>query len=582
MRRHPTETESYEDTEHEGDEWSQPQGDLWGQNQNATGGEWGQGVGGGARNAGAQNAWEPNQNAAGAWGQNADEVRGQHMGGGWDQGAEGWVGGAWDQGGPNRQEPTNPKSDERKRKSHPMKGGDEWSQGHEISGQKRRQQQGGDAWGQFGQEPQRQAQETWGQHTNHQGGQGGDAWGQGASTRGQDTHPQGGQSGDVWGQGGESQDINNRGGQGGDIWGQDSNRQGQGGDEWGQGASTWDQDTGDNRKLGEWAGGVSSHVAWEDEAQRVPKVTAATATEAVGSRNVLSAQQRSQILSNLLNETQPQNVKGAQPAVKHGAQKKLEHEQWGAWDSRDHGWGSEDEDDTDDTRRVRFSPKASELWGESPRSIPSKTLARIQQGMTTFPVNDPNHARFLESRGAAFEYVTNAFFGNSRLARDRIHWLFPSDKDPRVAAMLAWVQKLSYNLGTFGVRLSTSTFLVHSIDGCQPQLIKFLQNKERGGLFINAIFRMRRNPREPALDWLTFRQVQGTMDKTLQESVAFYDPSAQVMVFVYLPSESGNSIAIWRLKINVPDKTKAKYKAEINEMVKSLPKHTDYIVCVDE
>jgi hypothetical protein len=114
------------------------------------------------------------------------------------------------------------------------------------------------------------------------------------------------------------------------------------------------------------------------------------------------------------------------------------------------------------------------------------------------------------------------------------------------------------------------------------QLIKFLQNKERGGLFINAIFRMRRNPQEPALDWLTFKQLQGTMDKTLQESVAFYDPSAQVMVFVYLPSESGNSIAIWRVKINVPDKTKAKYKAEINEMVKSLPKHTDYIVCVDE
>ena len=93
---------------------------------------------------------------------------------------------------------------------------------------------------------------------------------------------------------------------------------------------------------------------------------------------------------------------------------------------------------------------------------------------------------------------------------------------------------------------------------------------------------MRRNPQEPALDWLTFKQLQGTMDKTLQESVAFYDPSTQVMVFVYLPSESGNSIAIWRVKIDVPEKTKVKYKAEINEMVKSLPKHTDYIVCVDE
>ena len=93
---------------------------------------------------------------------------------------------------------------------------------------------------------------------------------------------------------------------------------------------------------------------------------------------------------------------------------------------------------------------------------------------------------------------------------------------------------------------------------------------------------MRRSPLEPALDWLTFKQLQGTMDKTLQESVAFYDPSVQVMVFVYLPSESGNSIAIWRVKINVPDKTKAKYQVEINEMVRGLPKHADYVVCVDE
>lgn len=93
---------------------------------------------------------------------------------------------------------------------------------------------------------------------------------------------------------------------------------------------------------------------------------------------------------------------------------------------------------------------------------------------------------------------------------------------------------------------------------------------------------MRHNAKEPAIDWLTFNQLQGTMDKTLQESVAFYDPSAQVMVFVYLPSESGNSIAIWRVKINVPEKTRLKYRAEINAMVKILPKHTEYSVYVDE
>lgn len=93
---------------------------------------------------------------------------------------------------------------------------------------------------------------------------------------------------------------------------------------------------------------------------------------------------------------------------------------------------------------------------------------------------------------------------------------------------------------------------------------------------------MRHNPQEPALDWLTFKELQGTMDKTLQESVAFYDPSTHVMVFVYLPSESGNSIAIWRLKINVPDKTRSKYQAEIAAITKILPKHAEYVVIVDE
>ena len=93
---------------------------------------------------------------------------------------------------------------------------------------------------------------------------------------------------------------------------------------------------------------------------------------------------------------------------------------------------------------------------------------------------------------------------------------------------------------------------------------------------------MRHNPREPAVDWLTFNQLQGTMDQTLQESIAFYDPAVQVMIFVYLPSESGNSIAIWRQKINVPDNTRSKYQVEINALVKSLRNHTEYIVCVDE
>lgn len=72
------------------------------------------------------------------------------------------------------------------------------------------------------------------------------------------------------------------------------------------------------------------------------------------------------------------------------------------------------------------------------------------------------------------------------------------------------------------------------------------------------------------------------MDKTLQESAAFYDPSRLVTVFVYLPSQTGNSVAIWRRKINVPDSAKIKYQAEIAAVVKNLRQEKDYVLMVDE
>ena len=93
---------------------------------------------------------------------------------------------------------------------------------------------------------------------------------------------------------------------------------------------------------------------------------------------------------------------------------------------------------------------------------------------------------------------------------------------------------------------------------------------------------MRQYPQEPAIDWLTFSNLQGTMDKILQESAAFYDPAALVTVFVYLPSQTGNSVAIWRRKINVPEKARNQYRAELNAIVKTLPPHKDYIIMVDE
>lgn len=112
--------------------------------------------------------------------------------------------------------------------------------------------------------------------------------------------------------------------------------------------------------------------------------------------------------------------------------------------------------------------------------------------------------------------------------------------------------------------------------------MKFIQHRERGGLFVNAAFKMIQHPRDHALDYLNFNQLQGTMDKTLQESVAFYDPARFAMVFVFLPSRSGNSIAIWRQKINIPDSARQKYKGEVDAIKKSLRAPEDYVVMVDE
>lgn len=72
------------------------------------------------------------------------------------------------------------------------------------------------------------------------------------------------------------------------------------------------------------------------------------------------------------------------------------------------------------------------------------------------------------------------------------------------------------------------------------------------------------------------------MDRTLQESVAFYDPAVQVVVFVFLLSESGNSMAIWRRKINVPNNIRLMLQAEITLACAGLRKEKDYVVHLDE
>ena len=95
---------------------------------------------------------------------------------------------------------------------------------------------------------------------------------------------------------------------------------------------------------------------------------------------------------------------------------------------------------------------------------------------------------------------------------------------------------------------------------------------------MNADYISPQSPHEPMFDWVTIDQLRDTLDKILQESVALYDPAKQVIVFIFLLSKSGNSMAIWRRKIPVPEMLQAAYKNDIAEVKADLqPNYPVYV-----
>jgi hypothetical protein len=120
---------------------------------------------------------------------------------------------------------------------------------------------------------------------------------------------------------------------------------------------------------------------------------------------------------------------------------------------------------------------------------------------------------------------------------------------------------------------------MYSLYSQRLQLNKFLQTRERGALFINASYDSPSGD-GPALDWVTYDDVVETRDRLLQESVGYYDPSMQVIVFVFLPSKSGNSLAMWRRKVAVPNSVRLAHLREIDLAKAALRR--DYPVLVDE
>ncbi|KAF8559077.1 hypothetical protein OG21DRAFT_1480939 [Imleria badia] len=315
------------------------------------------------------------------------------------------------------------------------------------------------------------------------------------------------------------------------------------------------------------------------------------------------------------NNVQRQDIR-AQPQSRSDRQRQEEvHDVWGLGD----GWSDlQDEEEQEDTtqdawgRKVHFSPsalRASMLPSTASvahstvvenftvnalpqnklglSTIPmSKTLSYAYSGTTPSTESEPGRAamqritdfNFVESRGEALKSVERAFYGKQRKATERFHWLFPPEKDERVSSLLNWISSMSFGIASFGV--SRLVPLVTPSLSHVSQLQKFLQTRERGALVVNAAYRPVHSPSEPAFDWITWNQIQLTMDRILQESVGYYNPAMHIIVFVLLPSPSGNSVAIWRRKLPIPNNIRLAYQAQLTHAMASLRK--DYPVLVDE
>ena len=232
----------------------------------------------------------------------------------------------------------------------------------------------------------------------------------------------------------------------------------------------WDQG-GWNQGAGNWGGQPS----WGGEQKREHQEPSGVA----GMKGTMSPQQRAQILNSLLNVAgQKQDGNGAQRSehiskkIKQEKENKRQTQYSTGWGLEDDSWGNGREDNGNGKghgqgTRSPSSKGASTAWDAwggaqdaSRYSMPSLTLSyaykdsktRLDSGSQS-KINDVAKIRFHESKGAALHPAHTALFSQGRLARDRIHWSFPPDKDERVRAALSWTQEMSYGLGTLAVWL---------------------------------------------------------------------------------------------------------------------------------
>ncbi|KAH8118350.1 hypothetical protein DFH11DRAFT_1540546 [Phellopilus nigrolimitatus] len=380
---------------------------------------------------------------------------------------------------------------------------------------------------------------------------------------------------------------------------------------WGTGTNTGWGDNRANNDAQAHAPSITHSQSWgnwgaDSEAQaeqigalpdgKTPKVTV-TSPSSLFAKTVLSPKQQSRLISGLFGRAFKggRNQKDVQPTPEDNTKNRNNRKQRFAHqpqnvqviEEEEEGEYYDDDDDDDEEEEEEDSygkdvgigndsawfTEATNGWDDPAHPMPSKAFALAAEGRVPatrhFRSDDYNKDyRFQESQGDALRFAQRAFYSKDRLARNRIHWLFDPQKDGRVSMLLEWIQQVQYQLATFGP------------GGILIQFSKFLQSRERGALFVNADYRPPTSPTEPAFDWLTFDEIQPSMDRTLQESLAFYEPSTQVLVFVFLLSKSQNSMAIWRRKLPLPNNLRLTYGPQIAQATAGLKKK--YPIHIDE
>ncbi|EJD53778.1 hypothetical protein AURDEDRAFT_180191 [Auricularia subglabra TFB-10046 SS5] len=154
-----------------------------------------------------------------------------------------------------------------------------------------------------------------------------------------------------------------------------------------------------------------------------------------------------------------------------------------------------------------------------------------------------------DTEGYALLDARNALFGRHRPSIQRIHWAFPPHHDDHVRQVMEYIQQPSVKPELTAIALK-----------------QYIAHREPGCFFVNATYRLPDRPHTPGFDWLTLSQLAHTYDRIIQQSLLYYQPTEFALVFIFLVSASGNSIACWRRKLPVPYEQQQEYGRAVKQV----------------